>query len=364
MLREAFPQSDMLTPFELGKIAAWRDKDTLRSALWIAKKMRRSRAAVQAAIANDFIYTARRERPLPMKLQIRNRILVKLARATTTKKHRKYPTYGSAQKIASAARASHGIVISARQVTRVLESHNLRPYRRQCTTTRDPDEQRERLRFARRITKKWSPKELDSICFSDETWLTCNEETSKVMYAEARHHVLPIERKAKWNVPCVMVWAAVAVGYKSPLIFFPAKAATTDDDAYSSSKTKAYRLDAPKYRDKCLAKIVPDLLKKKLILQQDGARCHVAATVMTYLRRKGVTVLEPWPAYSADLNMIEQVWHDLKMAIGEKCPLTIDELKRAATEAWAELPQSKIDAHCRNFLPKCKQVIARAARKM
>jgi hypothetical protein len=109
-----------------------------------------------------------------------------------------------------------------------------------------------------------------------------------------------------------MVWACVAHNYKSPLIVFPSR--MKDEDG----QPRTFRLDAPNYR--CLATVVPELHKRKLILQQDGARSHVAKRTKAYLAKKKLPYLKNWPPYSPDLNMIEPLWKELNCRIGVRCP--------------------------------------------
>lgn len=52
------------------------------------------------------------------------------------------------------------------------------------------------------------------------------------------------------------------------------------------------------------------------IFMQDGAPCHKAKTVMTFLKSRKLRLLD-WPGNSPDLNPIENVWSVLKMELGE-----------------------------------------------
>ena len=178
--------------------------------------------------------------------------------------------------------------------------------------------------------------------FVDECWITCNEHTGRWQYCKPGELPHPIERKARWNVASVMIFSAVGYNYKGPLFIFPSKC--LDDDG----ETRQYRLDASRYIKQCLAKISGELTnpRKHWILLQDGARSHVAKETQAYLKRKGIRWLEDFPPYSPDLNMIESVWKELISAVGEKNPMTMEELMQDAKQAWQDIPQRVINAHC------------------
>lgn len=183
------------------------------------------------------------------------------------------------------------------------------------------------------------------VMFTDESWLTCNEFTGRWQWVAPGEQPLQIERKARWNVPSVMIWAAVGVGFKSRLVMFPSK--QLDEDGHPS----IFRLNAQSYIRRCLSTVCQELTnpRKQWILLQDGARSHVAKETKAYLKRKGIKYLEDFPPYSPDLNMIEAVWKELITRVGAKSPTTAEELMQAAKEAWDELPQRVIDAHCRHW---------------
>lgn len=119
-------------------------------------------------------------------------------------------------------------------------------------------------------------------------------------------------------------------------------------------------MTAVKYVRNVLSKVVVQLVQRRIIFQQDGARPHIGKNVLAYLSRKGVRRdgLESWPPYSPDLNVIEQVWAELDRRISDKAPQTTEQLKSAAREAWDEIPMKTINNYVRSFGSKCERVFA------
>lgn len=293
--------------------------------------------------------TRRKRAPSPG-LAKRRRCLLQLAGTVCRKGHRTWPKYGSSRQLRAGLKEKTGELLSRRQIQREMKSLGLKPYVRQATTTRNPLELRKRKIFAKRM-RSVGPKYHKRICFSDESWLTCNEATGRIQYARRKHDVQRIERKARWNTPSIMVFACVGRNYKSPLIIFPSKKRTEDGELLP------FRLDAKSYVRRCLTPIAADLATKKKVFQQDGARSHASKVTTAYLKRKCLEWLEDWPPYSADWNAIERVWHELISRVGMMCPLTQEELIEAAKKAWDEIPQAVINQHCKHFTKQMEEYI-------
>lgn len=273
-------------------------------------------------------------------LHARRRLLAKMARKTKVRGHRHWPVHCGARSIRDALHRSTGDTLSVRHVQRELHALGFNPYVRQAATTLAVKETLRRKAFARRCLAQVSEK---AIVFSDESWLSCNERTGKIQWAKCRSDVLPYESKARWNVPSVMVWAAVGWNFKSELVVLPSKKRDDDDNV------SVFRLDAQSYIKRCLSTVALRLVRERRLFQQDGARCHMAIATRSYLRRKGISWLEDWPPYSADLNMVEPLWGELANRVGARCPLTNDELIATAKEEWRALPQSVINKHALHF---------------
>ena len=63
-----------------------------------------------------------------------------------------------------------------------------------------------------------------------------------------------------------------------------------------------------------------------VIFQQDNARPHTSKTTQAFLdtatTQHGFTVMDDWPPYSPDMNLIENLWAHLKLELHRRYPDT------------------------------------------
>ncbi len=104
------------------------------------------------------------------------------------------------------------------------------------------------------------------------------------------------------------------------------------------------KMNAAKYRDildKNLLQSAQDLrLGRRFTFQQDNDPKHTAKITKEWLHNNSMTVLE-WPSLSPDLNPIEHLWRDLKMAVHQRLPSNLTELERICKEEWQRIPKSR-----------------------
>jgi hypothetical protein len=87
-----------------------------------------------------------------------------------------------------------------------------------------------------------------------------------------------------------------------------------------------------------------------------GAACHRSGQSLSYLARKRIDVLEAWPPYSPDLNMIEKLWAKLNRRVAELGPVDMESLRSCIKKAWEGITQAEIDAICGGFRSRVEEV--------
>ena len=71
--------------------------------------------------------------------------------------------------------------------------------------------------------------------------------------------------------------------------------------------------------------LIPDLAEGE-IFHFDGTSSNRSCTIQQILADESVTVLKDWPATSLDLNIIKQMWTELKRKVHLKNPHKIEVL--------------------------------------
>ncbi len=120
------------------------------------------------------------------------------------------------------------------------------------------------------------------------------------------------------------------------------------------------KMNAAKYRDildENLLQSAQDLrLGRRFTFQQDNDPKHTAKITKEWLPNNSVTGLE-WPSQSPDLNPIEHLWRDLKMAVHQRLPSNLTELERICKEECQRIPKSRCEKLVASFPKRLMAVL-------
>lgn len=126
----------------------------------------------------------------------------------------------------------------------------------------------------------------------------------------------------------VMCWAAFSQFGTTPIVFVKGR---MDSEAYQS------------VLENFLVPYMERWPRIEFKFQQDNAPVHVSHSTRQWFKDHQIDILD-WPARSPDLNPIENVWGLLSRAVHADCRQfqTVDALKTAIKEAWADINQEKL----------------------
>ena len=121
------------------------------------------------------------------------------------------------------------------------------------------------------------------------------------------------------------------------------------------------RMDSSQYQQILANNVQESVTKLKLrrgwILQQDNDPKHCSNSTKAFMQRNKYNVLE-WPSQSPDLNIIENVWGDLKQAVHARKPSNLTELEMFSKEEWSKIPSTRIQTLIGSYRKRLEAVIS------
>uniref|UniRef100_A0A8C4TMW1 Transposase n=1 Tax=Erpetoichthys calabaricus TaxID=27687 RepID=A0A8C4TMW1_ERPCA len=201
------------------------------------------------------------------------------------------------------------------------------------------------MEFAKRHLKD-SEMVRNKILWSDETKIELfglNSKRYVWRQPGTAHHLSNTVPTVKHGGGSIMLWGCFSAAGTGRLVAIEGK------------------MNAAKYRDildKNLLQSAKDLrLGRRFTFQQYNDPKHTAKITKEWLHNNSVTVLE-WPSQSPDLNPIEHLWRDLKMAVHQRLPSNLTELERICKEEWQRIPKSSCEKLVASFPRRLMAVLA------
>lgn len=301
----------------------------------IGREVGVSEATVRAVLKDvDRALAARTRKRAEAPIKARRKVIVAIAKEKLFEKikgrkvvvGKKFSSLGDIAREYAVRR--RGLSVSPMTVSRDLKAEGFGSRVRPRVVNNDPVKNKARFEFAKDVKrKKISAK---NVIYSDECWVNDNDNTNRREWTPAGE-TPTVRRYQKRPGIKLMVWGAIGVGYKSPLIFLE-----------ESVTAEVYQRS-----------VFPTIKRamrtsRKAYFMQDGARPHTAKTTIEAFEEMRVTVLD-WPAHSPHLNPIEMLWNAIHQRIALLRPKSDEELKKCARKVWAEFDQKTIDKMVMTF---------------
>jgi transposase len=207
--------------------------------------------------------------------------------------------------------------VSARTVRRRLNEIDLHSYVQRA----EHENVRARIAFAEGYSN-WTEDKWATVLFSDETPFYLGHQGREYVQRPTGHALDPkYTRKENERLQGkVSLWGCICA------------------EGLGHAELYADSLDAHRYQTILSLNLVssahPFWPSGQWWFQQDGASQHTAGTSREWFHNHGIDLIE-WPAWSPDLNPIEELWNDLKRRVYGRHPKSMDGLERFIAEEWA-----------------------------
>jgi hypothetical protein len=199
--------------------------------------------------------------------------------------------------------------------------------------------------------------------WTDEKWfyLVCKKSGEWIWLAED-----DVNNEARYvprdkHPTKVMVWAGITYDGRTSLYVFETTG-KIDSAEYVHAVGSALLpgICDPEY-------MFPEGHGEHPIFMQDGAPAHKSKMTADWLKENLppgwiVNDGEKWPAYSPDLNPIENLWNLFQNAVIEHNPATTAQFRKLLTKVWWNIPQDYIRNLYGSMARRCEAVIAAEGR--
>lgn len=241
---------------------------------------------------------------------------IRKARTVRVVKMRAYPS------AAAVARALGDT--SSKTVVRDLKEMGYKQFSQPSGPHLTPQHKKQRVDFC-----KWmldNPEVMRLLMFSDEKWFDSQTKRKVKMWATDCTG-LPT-RFTDQGAARLLVLGFISKTHKRLLVL--------DED----------KMDTELYRKQLLK--VKEMLQSHIFMQ-DNARPHVALAAKGFFKNNRINLLDYWPPYSPDLNMIETLWARLSKVVKDRAPFGVQELRQFVIAEFEAISQAEIAKLCDEF---------------
>lgn len=239
-----------------------------------------------------------------------------------------------------------GMAVSDSTVRRDAAAIGLVAYVRPRRSTLFEGDPARRVSFCKWIIRQ--PKVFcATVLLSDEKIFDANDHGHRYQYLLPQHKGQIVPREQSSCAASVMVWAVIGINFRF-LVFLKVPEGSSG-------------INSAEYISQCLKPLTTGrkrFLKTKTLMQ-DGAKIHWTQDAQTFCESNGLKLLHNWPAHSADLNPLENLWNLLQTRVSERGPFGEDQLKRFIREEFDRVDQSTINSLVESFRGRCAQCVQR-----
>ena len=83
-------------------------------------------------------------------------------------------------------------------------------------------------------------------------------------------------------------------------------------------------------------------------MQMDNARIHWTLDALRFYKENKILVID-WPAYSPDLNSIENVWTYIKGKLSGRKFISMKQIETEIIKIWESIPKIQIEKTCESI---------------
>lgn len=208
----------------------------------------------------------------------------------------------------------------------------------------------------------WTEEQWKNVIFSDETGIFKGYDTYRRYrwYGKGQKYAPKMTRRKGRHAQGrqVMIWACFSGKGQSPLFFLR--------NSFDKEKNTRGGHDSGSMIE-CFEEMLPQVYEPGMFLLQDGASIHKSKETTEFLENLCVLIMD-WPAFSPDLNPIENAWNELKrrlidqfpdlMASTSRSQAHVAAVKAACEKVWSEIEPEYFNTLIRSMKKRCEAVIA------